>query len=317
MRLPDHDDVLAAARRIEGVAHRTPVLTSRSVDEVVGARVHFKAENLQRVGAFKFRGAFNALSRFDDEQRRRGVVTFSSGNHAQAIALASRLLDVPATIVMPEDAPSAKVAATAGYGARIIRYDRYRDDREAVAAELVERDGHTLIPPYDHPDIIAGQGTAVAELLADTDHLDALFVPLGGGGLLSGSLLSARALSPGTAVFGVEPAAGDDGRRSLAAGEIVRIPAPRTIADGAATTHLGTLTFPIIAEHVTELLVAEDDDLVDGVQTVATRMKQVIEPTAALGLAALIANRERWRGAQIGVVLSGGNVDLPPLISRR
>jgi len=217
---PGFEDVRAAAARIAGHAHRTPVLRSSRIDAQVGAEVLFKCENLQRVGAFKFRGALNALSRFTPEQRRAGVVAYSSGNHAQAVALAARILSVPATIVMPHDAPAAKVAATLGYGAEVIRYDRFTEDREAIGAALAEARGLTLVPPYDHPDVLAGQGTAALELFTDVGALDALFVPLGGGGLLSGTLLAAEALAPSCRVYGVEPAAGDDGRRSLAAGDL-------------------------------------------------------------------------------------------------
>ncbi|MEV1293612.1 threo-3-hydroxy-L-aspartate ammonia-lyase [Pseudonocardia sp. NPDC049635] len=312
--LPTPDDVRAAARILHGTAHRTPVLTSRLTDAELGATVLVKAENLQRTGSFKFRGAFHTLARLDDARRRAGVVTFSSGNHAQALALAARLLEVPATIVMPHDAPTSKVAATRSYGARIVRYDRYGEDRAAIAAELAARDGLTLVPPYDHPHVIAGQGTAVLELLEDHGPLDALFVCLGGGGLLSGSLLAVRALSPGCAVFGVEPEAGDDGRQSLRAGRIVTIAAPRTLADGAATTHLGDHTFPIIAEHVEDVLTVPDDALVATMALFASRYKVVVEPTGALAFSgmrsALAADPERFSGKRIGVTVSGGNVDL-------
>lgn len=303
------DDVRAAAARIAGHAHRTPVLRSSRVDAQVGAAVAFKCENLQRVGAFKFRGAFNALARFTPEQRRAGVVAYSSGNHAQAIALAARLLDVPATIVMPRDAPTAKVAATRGYGADIIGYDRRGEDREAIAAELARRRGMTLVPPYDHPDVLAGQGTAAWELFTDVGPLDALFVPLGGGGLLAGSLLAAQALAPDCRVYGVEPESGDDGRRSLAEGRIVHIDVPTTIADGAQTTHLGEHTFPIIRRTVTEIRTASDAELVAAMKTFAATMKLVVEPTGCLGLAAVRAAAD-LRGLRVGVLVSGGNIDL-------
>ena len=312
--LPTPDDVRAAASRIAGTAHRTPVLTSRLTDADVGATVLVKPENLQRTGSFKFRGAFHTLSRLSAEQRAAGVVAFSSGNHAQAVALAASLSDVPATIVMPTDAPASKLAATKGYGADVVPYDRYAEDREQIAATLSGERGMTLVPPFDHPDVIAGQGTAVLELLEDTGPLDALFVCLGGGGLLSGSLLAARALSPGCAVYGVEPAAGDDAQRSLRAGRIVRIEQPRTIADGAATTALGSRTFPILRDLVTDVLTVTDDQLVDSMQAFATRMKLLVEPTGALAMAglraAVAADQQRFAGARVGVVVSGGNVDL-------
>lgn len=308
--LPTYGDVVSAAERLEGHAHRTPVLTSRLLDAELGQRVLFKAENLQRMGAFKFRGAFNALSRFTPEQRGSGVVTYSSGNHAQAIALAAAMLDIPATIVMPLDAPASKVDATRAYGGRVVRYDRYGEDREQVARELVEQRGLTLVPPYDHPDVIAGQGTVAKELIEQVGDLDALFVPLGGGGLLSGCALATRALSPGCLLYGVEPEAGDDGRRSLRSGSIVHIPTPVTIADGAQTQHLGELTFPIIRREVSDIVTASDAELVDGMRLFASRLKVVVEPTGCLGLAGLRGMAEQLQGRRVGVVISGGNVDL-------
>ena len=308
--LPTYDDVAAAAQRIQGHAHRTPVLTSRTLDEALGARVFLKCENLQRMGAFKFRGAFNALSRFSAAQRKAGVVAFSSGNHAQAIALAARLLEIPATIVMPHDAPAAKVAATKGYGGQVVVYDRYTEDREQIGRDLAERHGLTLIPPYDHADVLAGQGTAAKELFEETGPLDALFVPLGGGGLLSGTALSTRALSPDCALYGVEPEAGNDGQQSLRAGRIVHIETPKTIADGAQTQHLGGITFPIIQRDVTDILTASDAELVDSMGFLATRMKLVVEPTGCLGLAAARQKSEELRGRRVGIILSGGNVDM-------
>ncbi|MEQ6311191.1 threo-3-hydroxy-L-aspartate ammonia-lyase [Delftia acidovorans] len=308
--LPTYDDVAAAAQRIQGHAHRTPVLTSRTLDDALGARVFLKCENLQRMGAFKFRGAFNALSRFSPAQRKAGVVAFSSGNHAQAIALAARLLEIPATIVMPHDAPAAKVAATKGYGGQVVVYDRYTEDREQIGRDLAERHGLTLIPPYDHADVLAGQGTAAKELFEETGPLDALFVPLGGGGLLSGTALSTRALSPDCALYGVEPEAGNDGQQSLRAGRIVHIDTPKTIADGAQTQHLGGITFPIIQRDVTDILTASDAELVDSMGFLATRMKLVVEPTGCLGLAAARQKGEELRGRRVGIILSGGNVDM-------
>lgn len=308
--LPTYDDVLAAAARLAGHAHRTPVLTSTTADEALGARLFFKCENFQRMGAFKFRGAFNALSRFDAAQRRAGVVAFSSGNHAQAVALSARMLGIGATILMPHDAPAAKVAATLGYGAQVVTYDRYREDRDALGRQLAEDKGMTLIPPYDHPDVIAGQGTAAKELFEDAGELDALFVCLGGGGLLAGSALSARALSPRTRIYGVEPQAGNDGQQSFRSGAIVHIDTPRTLADGAQTQHLGQLTFPIIRENVDDILTVDDDELVEAMRFFGERMKIVVEPTGCLGFAAARQVRDTLRGLRVGVLISGGNVDM-------
>jgi threonine dehydratase len=308
--LPTYDDVIAAAGRIAGHAHKTPVMTSRTVDEALGARVFFKCENLQRMGAFKFRGAFNALSKFDAAQRTAGVVAFSSGNHAQAIALSARLLGIPATIVMPHDAPAAKVAATRGYGGQVVVYDRYKEDREQIGRELAEKHGLTLIPPYDHPDVLAGQGTAAKELFEEVGALDAFFVPLGGGGLLSGSALATRALSPGCRLYGVEPEAGNDGQRSFRSGEIVHIDTPRTIADGAQTQHLGQVTFPLIRRDVDDILTATDAELVDCMGFMASRMKLLVEPTGCLGFAAARQMKAELAGKRVGVLVSGGNVDL-------
>ncbi|MBU9225005.1 threo-3-hydroxy-L-aspartate ammonia-lyase [Burkholderia multivorans] len=308
--LPSFDDVAAAAARIAGHAHRTHVMTSRTVDDALGAQVFFKCENLQRMGAFKFRGAFNALSRFDAEQRRRGVVAFSSGNHAQAIALSARMLGIPATIVMPQDAPAAKIAATRGYGGTVVTYDRYTEDREQIGRELAERDGLTLIPPYDHPDVIAGQGTAAMELLDEVGPLDAVFTPLGGGGLLSGTALATRALSPNARLYGVEPEAGNDGQQSFRSGAIVHIDTPRTIADGAQTQHLGNITFPIIRRDVDDILTATDDELVDCMRLFAARMKIIVEPTGCLSFAGARRMKDELKGKRVGIVISGGNVDL-------
>ncbi|RSS76646.1 threo-3-hydroxy-L-aspartate ammonia-lyase [Streptomyces sp. WAC06614] len=309
--LPTYEDVVAASHRLAGHAHRTPVLSSRLVDEQLGARVVFKCENLQRAGAFKFRGAFHALSRFTPEQRRAGVVAFSSGNHAQAVSLAASLLGIPATIVMPYDAPAAKVAATKAYGGEVVGYDRYTEDRLAIGQELARSRGLTLLPPYDHPDIIAGQGTAAKELFEEVGTLDALFVPVGGAGLLSGSTLAARALSPGCRVHGVEPAAGDDVRRSLQEGRIVRIDTPETLADGAQTQFMGELPFRILAPEPPEILTATDAELVAEMRTFATYLKLVVEPTGCLGLAGVRGIADRLRGRRIGVIVSGGNIDLP------
>jgi threonine dehydratase len=308
--LPTFDDVAAAAKRIEGVAHRTPVMTSRTVNEAFGAEVFFKCENLQRMGAFKFRGAFNALSKFTEEQRRRGVVAFSSGNHAQAVALSARLLNMPATIVMPHDAPEMKVAATRGYGGNVVIYDRYKEDREQIGRDLAARHGLTLIPPYDHPDVMAGQGTAAKELFEEVGPLDAFFVPLGGGGLLSGSALVTRALSPDCKLYAVEPEAGNDGQQSFRSGEIVHIDTPRTIADGAQTQHLGHYTFAVIRRDVDDVLTASDAGLIDCMRFFAARMKMIVEPTACLGFAAVRQMKDQLKGKRVGVLISGGNVDI-------
>jgi threonine dehydratase len=262
------------------------------------------------MGAFKFRGAFNALARFSAEQRKAGVVTFSSGNHAQAIALSARLLGIPATIVMPQDAPAAKVAATQGYGGRVVLYDRYTEDREAIGRSLAEKQGLTLIPPYDHPDVLTGQGTAAKELFEEVGELDALFVPLGGGGLLSGTALSSRALSRACRLYGVEPEAGNDGQQSLRSGRIVHIDTPKTIADGAQTQHLGHHTFEIIKRDVDDILTASDAELVECMAFFATRMKTFVEPTGCLGFAAARQRKPELKGQRVGVIISGGNVDL-------
>ena len=308
--LPTYQDVVAASARLFGHAHRTPVLRSSTADSRVGAQLHFKCENFQRMGAFKFRGAYNALSRFNDGQRRGGVLAFSSGNHAQAIALSARLLQMPAAILMPLDAPVAKVQATRGYGAEVILFDRYTQDREALAAALAAQRGMTLIPPYDHPDVIAGQGTAAKELFEDAGELDALFVCLGGGGLLSGSALAARALSPRCKVYGVEPEAGNDGQQSFRLGRIVDIPTPQTIADGAQTQHLGRYTFEVIRRDVDDVLTVSDDQLVEAMRFFAERMKMIVEPTGCLSFAAACHAAMPLQGQRVGVIVSGGNVDL-------
>ena len=310
MQLPTYDDVIAAAARLQGHAHRTPVLRSQTADERWGARFLFKCENFQRMGAFKFRGAFNALSKFDAAQRKGGVIAFSSGNHAQAIALSARLLSMPAVIVMPKDAPAAKVAATKGYGAEVVTYDRFTEDREGLTKRLAQERGMTMIPPYDHPDVLAGQGTAVKELIEETGPLDQLFVCLGGGGLLSGSALSARALAPGCKVYGVEPEAGNDGQQSLRAGKIVHIETPKTIADGAQTQHLGEYTFGIIRRDVDDIFTVTDEQLVEAMRFFAERMKIVVEPTGCLAFAGAIAAGKAISGQRVGIVVSGGNVDL-------
>ena len=312
-QLPTYADIVAASERIKGHAHRTPVLTSRTANEELGAQLFFKAENMQRMGAFKFRGAYNALSRFRPEQRRAGVVAFSSGNHAQAIALSARLMGIPATIVMPLDAPASKIAATRGYGATVVTYDRYKEDREQIGRDLAQKHGYTLIPPYDHADVIAGQGTAAKELFEEVGELDALFVCLGGGGLLGGSSLAARALSPQCKVYGVEPEAGNDGQQSFRSGSIVHIDTPKTIADGAQTQHLGNITFPLIQQNVDDILTVSDAQLVDAMRFFASRMKIVVEPTGGLGFAAARAMKDQLRGKRIGIIISGGNIDIDRL----
>jgi len=308
--LPTYDDVVAAAERINGHANHTPVITSRTVDEQMGAKVFFKCENFQRMGAFKFRGAFNALSQFTPTQRKAGVVAFSSGNHAQAIALSAKLLGIPATIVMPHDAPAAKLAATKGYGGNVVIYDRYSENREEIGLDLAEKHGFTLIPPYDDRDVLAGQGTAGKELLEEVGPLDALFVCLGGGGLLSGCALSGRTLSPDCKIYGVEPEDGNDGQQSFRSGQIVHIDTPKTIADGAQTQHLGNITFPIIQNNVDDILTATDEELVACMKFFAERMKLVVEPTGCLGFAAARAFGDQLKGQRIGVIVSGGNIDI-------
>lgn len=262
------------------------------------------------MGAFKFRGAMNALQQFSEEQKKAGVVAFSSGNHAQAIALSARLLGIPATIVMPEDAPAAKVAATREYSGNVVMYNRYTEDREQIGRDLAEKHGMTLIPPYDHPHVIAGQGTAAKELFDEVGELDVLFVCLGGGGLLAGSALSARALSPACIVYGVEPEAGNDGQQSFRSGSIVHIDTPKTIADGAQTQHLGEHTFPIIQKNVDDIFTVTDEELLASMRFFAERMKIVVEPTGCLGFAAARARKEELKGKRIGIIISGGNVDI-------
>ena len=304
------DDVRAAAGRLAGVAHRTPVITSRTLDARVGSeRVFLKAENLQRVGAFKFRGAYNAIAQLSDEQKRGGVVAFSSGNHAQGVALAAKLLGVAATIVMPSDAPALKLAATRGYGAEVVEYDRDRVNRAELGASLAGERGATLIPPYDDPAIIAGQGTVVLELIEDAGALDVLLVPLGGGGLLAGSCVAAGALSPGVRIYGVEPEAGDDWARSWRENRIVSIPVPNTIADGQRTQAPGERNWAIVRALAAGIVTVSDDEIRDAMRFAFERLKLVLEPSGASALAALLANKVDVRGARTGVVLSGGNVD--------
>jgi threonine dehydratase len=316
MNRPDHPlpvayaDVAAAAARLAGHAHRTPVLTSRTVDAQVGAEVFFKCENLQRIGAFKFRGAYNALAQLTDAERQRGVLTFSSGNHAQAIALAGRLLGIRTVIVMPEDAPPVKLAATRGYGAEVITYDIRKTSRDELGARIAAERGLTVIPPYDHPHVVAGQGTAAKELIEDRGPLDWLFVPCGGGGLLSGCAVAAAHLAPGCKVVGVEPEAGDDATRSFRTGTLQTVHNPDTIADGARTPSLGKITFPLVLAHVHDMTTVSDRELLDAMRYLWERLKIVVEPTGALAAAGLFKGSHAVRGQRIGVVISGGNVDL-------
>jgi len=304
------DDVAAAHERIRAQARRTPVLTSATIDGRTGASVHFKCENLQRMGAFKFRGAFNALSQLTPEARRRGVIAFSSGNHAQAVALASRMLGIPATIVMPKNAPRVKLDATRGYGAEVITYDNPGESREALAKRIAAERGLTVVPPFDHPHIVAGQGTAAKELIEDAGPLDVLLVPCGGGGLLTGCAIAAKHLAPACRVIGVEPAAGDDATRSFRTKSLQTIPYPDTIADGARTTSLGALTFPLLLQHVDDMLTVTDEELLRTMFFLWERMKIVVEPTGALAAAALLEKKLDAKGLRVGIVLSGGNVDL-------
>ncbi|WP_340374297.1 threo-3-hydroxy-L-aspartate ammonia-lyase [Streptomyces sp. SS7] len=303
------DDVLDAAVRLRGVARRTPVLRSRTLDAAVGAEVFLKCENFQRVGAFKFRGAYNAVSRLTPDQLARGVAAYSSGNHAQAVALAARELGTTAVIVMPEDTPRSKRAATEGYGAEIVTYDRYTGDREALARALAADRGLALIPPYDHPHVMAGQGTAALELLDEVDGLDALLAPVGGGGLIAGSATAAKGLRPGIRIVGVEPEAGDDTRRSLRAGRRIEIPVPRTIADGQALSTPGELTFPVNRRLVDEIALVSDEEIRAAMRFAFERLKIVVEPSGATPLAALLAGRTGVPGRRVGVIVSGGNID--------
>ncbi|MET0983284.1 MAG: threo-3-hydroxy-L-aspartate ammonia-lyase [Telluria sp.] len=305
-----YSDVEQAAARLLGAAHRTPVLTSSTANARTGAELFFKCENYQRMGAFKFRGAFNAIARFTDAQRAAGVLTFSSGNHAQAIALSARLAGIRATIIMPQDAPALKVQATKEYGGEVLFYDRYTENREEIARRLAEERGMTLVPPYDHPDVICGQGTAAMELFQDTGPLDVLLVPLGGGGLLAGSALAASGLAPACRVIGVEPEAGDDGRQSLRKGEIVHIGVPATIADGAMVTHVGEHNFEVIRRRVDDIVTVSDAQLVETMKFFAERMKMMVEPTGCLGAAAALHGAYPVAGKRVGILISGGNVDL-------
>jgi threo-3-hydroxy-L-aspartate ammonia-lyase len=305
-----YDDILRAAQRLKGSAHRTPVLTSKTADQRCGARLFFKCENFQRMGAFKFRGAYNAIAQFTSQQRASGVVTFSSGNHAQAIALSARELDTKAVILMPLDAPKIKIDATRGYGGEVILYDRYTGNREEIGRRISEERNLTLIPPYDHPHVMAGQGTLAKELIEEVGELDVLVVPLGGGGLLSGCTIAAKALSLNCRIVGVEPEAGNDGQQSLRNGQIVHIDPPKTIADGAQTQHLGEHTFPIIYRLVDDIVTVGDDELADTMRFFAHTMKMVVEPTGCLAAAAVLGKKFDVSEKRVGIVVSGGNVDL-------
>ncbi len=312
----DFGDIEQAARRLSGVAHRTPAMRSRQADERSGASVFFKCENFQRMGAFKFRGAYNALSQFTSEQRRAGAIAFSSGNHAQAVALSARLLDMPAVIVMPQDAPQSKLDATRAYlqglpRSEVLLFDRYSEDREALCRRVAAERGMTMVPPFDHPHVMAGQGTAALELIEEVGTLDALLVCVGGGGLIAGCAVAARHLLPGIAVHGIEPEAGNDVQQSLQRGEIVHIETPRTIADGAQTQACGRLTFPVIQALVSSVLTVSDAQLAATMRFFASRMKMVVEPTGCLAAAALLQGAIDLRDRRVGVIVSGGNIDMP------
>ena len=309
------DDILAAAGRLDGVAHRTPVLTSSTLDSMLGARVFMKAENLQRMGAFKFRGGYNSVNVLTDDERSRGVVAFSSGNHAQAVALAAQLHGCRATIVMPHDAPALKLAATRGYGAEVVLYDRYTEDRAQIARRLVEERGAALIPPFDHLPVMAGQGTAALELIQDVGPLDALIVCAGGGGFLSGCTVAAKHLLPGIRVYGAEPERGNDMQQSLRSGRIVSIDVPRTICDGQQTQAVGLLPFEVVRALVTDVLTASDPAVVTAMRFAFERMKVVLEPSGACALAVLMEHREQFQGQRVGITLSGGNIGLDRFVA--
>ena len=308
-------EIEAAAARLKGVAHRTPVLTSRTLDALLGMQVLMKAENLQRMGAFKFRGGYNAVNVLSDAERARGVVAFSSGNHAQAVALAAQLHGCHATIVMPHDAPALKVTATRGYGAEVVLYDRYKEDRAAIAKRIVAERGANLIPPFDHLPVMAGQGTAALELIEDAGPIDALIVCAGGGGFLAGCTIAAKHLLPGIEVYGAEPERGNDMQQSLRSGKIVQIDVPRTICDGQQTQAVGQHPFEVIRAHVSDVLTVGDPAVVDAMRFAFERLKIVLEPSGACALAALMKHRERFRGRRVGVTLSGGNIDIARFVA--
>ncbi len=304
------NDILSASDLLSGKANKTPVVTSRTLDAMTGATVFIKCENFQRTGAFKFRGAYNAMSRLRESDKEKGVLTYSSGNHAQAIALAGRLLGVPTTIIMPEDAPVIKKTATEGYGAKVVTYDKHQITRESLATEMAEEHGFTIIPPYDHPHVVAGQGTVGLELLQAAHELDYIYVCCGGGGLLSGCAIATKHLQPTCKVVGVEPEAGDDATRSFRSGTLQTVHNPETIADGARTPYLGTITFPLVMEYVDDMMTVSDNALVEAMRFLWERTKLVVEPTGALATAGLLSGRYDVKGARVGVVISGGNVDL-------
>ncbi len=304
-----YDDVRAAAQRLNGVAHRTPVVTSVTLDDAIGARVFVKCENLQRMGAFKFRGAYNRMVQMTPDERKRGVVAYSSGNHAQGVALAAKLLDIPAVIVMPRDAPESKLAATRGYGAEVALYERSEENRAVIAQGIADERGATIVPPYDDERIVAGAGTAALELLEDAGDLDIIVTPVGGGGLFSGTALAAHGRDPKIEVWGVEPAAGDDVKQSLEKGERVVISVPKTIADGLQTQSPGDVTFGVLREHAAGIATVSDEELIEAMRFVFERMKLVIEPSGAAGIAALLGRKIAVEGKRVGVIISGGNVD--------
>jgi threo-3-hydroxy-L-aspartate ammonia-lyase len=306
----EYTDVVAASERLDGIAHRTPAITSRGLDQRTGAAVFLKAENLQRVGAFKFRGAYNKISQLSDEERSRGVVTVSSGNHAQAVALAASLMGTTAKILMPTDAPAIKVAGVKGFGGEVISYDRYAEDRDTLLTSLAEREGRVIVHPYDDPLVMAGQGTCVKELIEDVGALTHLFVCVGGGGLIAGCATAAKALAPDCAVIGVEPEAGNDSQRSLKSGERITIPVPETIADGQQTTAPGKLTFPVMQARVDQIVTVSDSEIVDAMRFAFERLKIVLEPSGACALAAVLTSKVDIREGRVGITLSGGNVDL-------
>ncbi len=306
------EKILAAEKRLKGHANVTPVLTSRTLNRIVGAKVYLKCENFQRIGAFKFRGAFNSISQLSEAEKNRGVLTYSSGNHGQAVALVGRLLNVRTTIIMPDDAPATKRIATEGYGATVVEYDPVQQSREEIAEELVAREGYTLIPPYDHINVVAGQGTAAMELFREVGDLDTLLVPCGGGGLLSGSAITARGLSPACRVIGIEPELADDATRSFHTKQLHSVKNPVTIADGTRTPSLGKITFPLVLEYAHDMRTVSEEAIIEAVRFLFYRMKIVVEPSGALGLAALLSRAVVARGA-VGIILSGGNIDAPTM----
>ncbi len=305
-------EIIDAKKRLQGFAHQTPVLTSRSLNKMLGAEVFFKCENFQRIGAFKFRGAFNCISQLSETEQKRGVIAFSSGNHAQAVALVSKLLGIKATIIMPNNTPQVKLDATRGYGAEIVIYDIQSEDREIVTAKIQNKHGYTLIAPFNNKHVIAGQGTVAQEFLEKICNLDTLLVPCGGGGLLAGSAVAAKGVNKNIRVIGIEPELADDAKQSFESGKIVTIPVSNTIADGTRTTALGHMTFPLIQQYVDEICTTTEQAIIDAVKFFLLRMKIVVEPSGALGLAALLSKSVKAQG-KVGVIISGGNIDPPVL----